>query len=523
MAAPFSWSFTTAAANGPPTPTPTPAPTAYTVSVKDFGATGDGTTDDAPAIQAAIESLAATGGTVYVPAGDYRLGSSVVIDQNNITLTGQGAASVLQMLPDANDVSGILLPDQPLHNVTISDLVVDGNHNPITGISGQSGIWIRQASYVTLSGVIVRDWSGDGIQVANGSNPDDHVTIENSLITGIHRNGIHIGDATDTVIVGNHVADTPSQYWGGSAASSIDVEVEGDNQHGGGPVPGYPYVDNLLIKDNVLERQDSTTAGDGIQLAPAYGPISNVTIQGNLISNHQFAVAGGGAPGAYGNVSGLDHLTIADNWVDTPTMQVLGAGIQLNNGASNVNITGNVINDQSGLSWGAVDLTDAVNVAISGNTIAHTFWPFFAISLQGASDDITLADNTWENDPPGVQYLSVGSQVKNLTDDGGVPIARSAVDVTPPAVGFDIPDGTVISSPTPITVNASDVGTGVARVYFFVDGVPQGYSDAAPYVFSFDPSQFTAGPHVLEALAIDQFANPITASQVSVQVGGTPG
>ncbi|MBV8384377.1 MAG: DUF4082 domain-containing protein, partial [Planctomycetaceae bacterium] len=55
MAAPVTWSFTTTAA----------APSS-TVSVKDFGAKGDGVTDDAPAIQAAVDSLPASGGTVFV-------------------------------------------------------------------------------------------------------------------------------------------------------------------------------------------------------------------------------------------------------------------------------------------------------------------------------------------------------------------------------------------------------------------------------------------------------------------------
>src|ERR1700682_2367107 len=66
----------------------TAAAPSSTVSVKGFGAKGDGVTNDQPAIQAAIESLAATGGTVYVPAGDYRLRGSLGTHPTHTTLTG---------------------------------------------------------------------------------------------------------------------------------------------------------------------------------------------------------------------------------------------------------------------------------------------------------------------------------------------------------------------------------------------------------------------------------------------------
>jgi hypothetical protein len=42
-------------------------------NVKQYGAVGDGTTDDTAAFQAAIDSLGTNGGTVYVPSGTYRI------------------------------------------------------------------------------------------------------------------------------------------------------------------------------------------------------------------------------------------------------------------------------------------------------------------------------------------------------------------------------------------------------------------------------------------------------------------
>ena len=62
------------------------------VSVKDFGATGDGTTDDRAAIVSAIahvESLG--GGTVFFPVGSYNIGSTgITVTSQGITLLGEG-------------------------------------------------------------------------------------------------------------------------------------------------------------------------------------------------------------------------------------------------------------------------------------------------------------------------------------------------------------------------------------------------------------------------------------------------
>lgn len=55
------------------------------VSVKDFGAKGDGTTDDSSSIQAAIDSLA-QGGRVYFPNGTYKVNTALNITKSNVLL-----------------------------------------------------------------------------------------------------------------------------------------------------------------------------------------------------------------------------------------------------------------------------------------------------------------------------------------------------------------------------------------------------------------------------------------------------
>jgi Pectate lyase superfamily protein len=64
-----------------------------TLNVRDFGATGDGTTDDGPAFQKALDALAtAGGGTLFVPAGKYAIATPVSNDFSgsaaSITITG---------------------------------------------------------------------------------------------------------------------------------------------------------------------------------------------------------------------------------------------------------------------------------------------------------------------------------------------------------------------------------------------------------------------------------------------------
>jgi hypothetical protein len=64
------------------------------VSVKDFGAVGDGVADDTAAIQAAIARAISIGGArVYLPKGVYRVTSTIAWKEDNITLVGDGGTT----------------------------------------------------------------------------------------------------------------------------------------------------------------------------------------------------------------------------------------------------------------------------------------------------------------------------------------------------------------------------------------------------------------------------------------------
>lgn len=76
----------TVTATGATTPRTLPDRFADTISVKDFGAVGNGVTDDTAAIQAAINTSA----TVFFPRGTYLLTNAITISQPGQHLVGEG-------------------------------------------------------------------------------------------------------------------------------------------------------------------------------------------------------------------------------------------------------------------------------------------------------------------------------------------------------------------------------------------------------------------------------------------------
>ncbi|MGL5076089.1 MAG: glycosyl hydrolase family 28-related protein, partial [Waterburya sp.] len=61
---------------------------AESVSVKDFGAVGNGVTDDTIAIQNAVNAIP-TGGSLFFPSGVYLIGSAIINTKSSITFIGE--------------------------------------------------------------------------------------------------------------------------------------------------------------------------------------------------------------------------------------------------------------------------------------------------------------------------------------------------------------------------------------------------------------------------------------------------
>jgi hypothetical protein len=173
-----------------------------TVSVKDFGATGDGVTDDTAAIQAAINALTA-GGVVNFPLGIYRTTETISISVRGITLQGQ-----IQTTTNADEGNCRILVDHDLgagvrifaYNTTLDTLIITGSASRVaagfTGTNSQPnfGVWIEAADVsggagyiqrIKLRDVTVRNQPNSGV-VSVGENSGSEFKSVASLYNGGH-------------------------------------------------------------------------------------------------------------------------------------------------------------------------------------------------------------------------------------------------------------------------------------------------------------------------------------------------
>lgn len=102
-------------------------------NVKDFGAIGDGISDDSPAIQSAFNAVPATGGTVYFPDGKYRAHGLIPKPFTVCQLSG-GAV----LLADTAQNSLFLLQNSPLQVPTLSLLTTNNFAATVSSTTGMN-------------------------------------------------------------------------------------------------------------------------------------------------------------------------------------------------------------------------------------------------------------------------------------------------------------------------------------------------------------------------------------------------
>lgn len=138
------------------------------ISVKDYGATGDGSTDDTAAINAtiiAVTSLYPHGGRVYIPEGTYLISSSIntpATSGKGVQIFGAGSSKTTLIRKQTYTNGDIFFIDdvanEPSSWVEIKDLtIINGNGALVTG---GYALHVKNRAYVSLENIYIYDGYG---------------------------------------------------------------------------------------------------------------------------------------------------------------------------------------------------------------------------------------------------------------------------------------------------------------------------------------------------------------------------
>lgn len=174
-------------------------------NVKDYGAKGNGTTNDTLAIAKAIAAAGVSGGQVYLPGGTYMLsgasGAALTL-KDNVSLIGDGMGiTTLKMVNFASYSMTILISANGTDNVGISNLTLDGNRDNNNAI-GTSGWYNGNATDVKISGVETMNFSASGLKLSGWAGLERHIEVVDSVF---HASmfGVEALTMVDTVLQNN--------------------------------------------------------------------------------------------------------------------------------------------------------------------------------------------------------------------------------------------------------------------------------------------------------------------------------
>ena len=234
-----------------------------TVNVKSKGAKGNGRTDDTKAIQSAIDEVAGTGGTVYIPDGTYRVRaekSKRLRLKSNMTLKFSSKAT-LKMFPTDQKVYSVLWIPKA-NDVTVRGGTLIGDRRAHKGRGGEWGFGVaiqKGSERITIARVRARDMWGDGFYV------DDATDLAFCSVRAERnrRQGL-------SIIHGNRILVTRSIFRDtGGTRPGAGIDLEPDKPH--------QRITNVRIERSKFINNE----GGGIMIAGKKARVSRVQIQKN--------------------------------------------------------------------------------------------------------------------------------------------------------------------------------------------------------------------------------------------------
>lgn len=306
--------------------------------VKLYGATGDGVTDDAPAVRRAVAAVEASGGgTVYFPAGKYYFNSTdpypvhpAYSNKAYVTLNGSGIH--VQCAP------GAVLNTAPSLGLTLFmfGLYGDGIHGEVDYEHGYraNAVTTLGASNITLSSAAdaVHFKPGDLVYILGGPGKESNGDGELNWITTVNAATGELGllKPTSKPYTGNNsniglknnisIMNVNSRYY-------YDNSVEGCTANLSGDFTYFGTVIGIKLLNNSVNVAASAPRG---MMLNSYFPLGDVEVAGN-----QYVMRHGGT--MWQLADGFRDLFIHDN--DFTVLMSGGYG-----GGSILNLSQGVIN-----------------------------------------------------------------------------------------------------------------------------------------------------------------------------------
>jgi hypothetical protein len=240
------------------------------VNVRDKGAKGDGRTDDTESIQAAIDEVAGTGGTVLVPGGTYMV--DAVKKKRRLALKSDmtlklAKDAVLKAIPNDSRKYSVLTISN-VSNVTVLGGTLEGDRVEHKGKAGEAGMGIRidgGATRVTISGVTSRKMWGDGFYVEGAKDTKFcGVTADNN-----RRQGLSIVEADGVLVTDSVFRNTH----GTRPSAGIDLEPDEATQK--------------IVNVRIQNSKFIDNAGPGIEIAGKRGAVAKVELARNMFRGNR--------------------------------------------------------------------------------------------------------------------------------------------------------------------------------------------------------------------------------------------
>ncbi len=219
--------------------------------VRDYGAVGDGTTDDTAAIQAAIDASAALGGgTVLLGPRRYAVSSAELVVKNGVFLRGRASSGGWRLNGNYSDVNHAIILDSSQTIRVQRNAGLDGVAILRKGLTAPTTLRQGMDAAAAFAGTAITVGDGGGGNTA-GNGAD--ATLAGLLILGFNwgiysegnarlrvkdilgdcRNGLYLGRAFDVCRVSEvnwHPLVTTSRSWSNTRIAITNVADNGSGR-----------------------------------------------------------------------------------------------------------------------------------------------------------------------------------------------------------------------------------------------------------------------------------------------------